>query len=104
MSTISSICVVQKNSNCQPYPKVWVSSFPSVDGNGILVLAIMKILKNGCHLVNMHHTEIYQITNLPKIWVSSFPSVDRNAILASAIMKRSKNGHYFVNMCHTEKF
>ena len=29
-------------------PKVWVSSFPSVNINGILLSAIMKKLKNGC--------------------------------------------------------
>ena len=30
--------------------KVWVSTFPSVDRNGKLSLAIMKKLKNGCNL------------------------------------------------------
>ena len=29
-----------------PLPQVWVSSFPSVDGNGISALAIVKKLKN----------------------------------------------------------
>ena len=45
----------QKILNYQsPSPlKVWISDFLSVDGNGILVLAIMKKLKNGCHFVNI---------------------------------------------------
>ena len=46
--------------------KVRVSGFPSVDRNGISVLAIMKILKNGCHFININRTEKFQITNLPK--------------------------------------
>ena len=48
-------------------PKVWVSSFPSVDGNGISVLAIMKKMKNGSHFINIGHTENFQITDLPKL-------------------------------------
>ena len=38
-------------------PKVWVSSFPSVNRNGISLSAIMKKLKNGCHFVNIDRTE-----------------------------------------------
>ena len=37
--------------------KVWVSGFPSVDGNGISPSAIMKKLKNGCHFVNIDRME-----------------------------------------------
>ena len=69
-------------------PKVWASGFPSVDGNGISALAIMKKLKNGHHLVNIYHMEKFQITNFPKVWVSGFPSVDGNGISALAIMKK----------------
>ena len=47
-------------------PKVWVSIFLSVDGNGISALAIMKKLKNGCHFINIHHMEKFQITIPPK--------------------------------------
>ena len=71
-------------------PKVWVSGFPSVDGNGISVSAIMKKLKNGCHFINIDHMEKFQITNPPKVWVSGFPSVNRNGISTSAIMKKLK--------------
>ena len=47
-------------------PKVWVSGFLSVNGNGISALAIMKKLKNGCHFVNIDRMENFQITNPPK--------------------------------------
>ena len=47
-------------------PKVWVSSFPSVDGNRISVLAIMKKLKNGSHFININHMEKIQIAHPPK--------------------------------------
>ena len=47
-------------------PKVWVSGFLSVNGNGISVLAIMKKLKNGCYFFNIDRTEKFQITNPPK--------------------------------------
>ena len=49
-----------------PHHKVWVSSFLSVDRNGIPVLAIMKKLKNGCHFLNIDHTGKFQITDPPK--------------------------------------
>ena len=49
-----------------PPPKVWVSGFPSVDGNGISLSAIMKKLKNGCHFVNIDSMEKFQITNPTK--------------------------------------
>ena len=91
-------------SECTNPPKVWVSGFPSVDGNGISALAIMKRLKNGCHFVNIDRTEKFQITNPAKVWVSGFPSVDGNEISASAIMKKLKNGSHFINIDSTEKF
>ena len=67
----SLISIVQKNFKLPP-PKVWISGFPIVDGNGISVLAIMKKLKNGCHFFNIDHMEKFQITDPPKVWVSSF--------------------------------
>ena len=94
----------RKISNYQQIPKVWVSSFLSVDRNRISTSAFMKKLKNGCHFVNINHTE--KISNYwlpPKVWVSSFLSVDRNAISASVIMKKMKNSHHFVNIHHMEK-
>ena len=54
----------RKISNYWP-PKIWVSSFPSVNGNGISVLAIMKKLKNGYHFVNIDHMEKVQINDPP---------------------------------------
>ena len=56
--------------------------------DGISMLAIMKKLKNGCHLVNIDRTEKFQITDPPKVWVSGFLSVDGNGISVSAIMKK----------------
>ena len=64
----------------------------------------MKKLKNGCHFVNIDHTEKFQITDPPKIWVSSCPSVDGNGISALATMKKLKNGCHFMNIDRTEKF
>ena len=67
MTAISLISIVQKNSKW-PTPKVWVSDFPSVNGNGILALATMKKLKNGHYLINIDHTEKFQITDpTPKV-------------------------------------
>ena len=46
-------------------PKVWVSTFPSIDENGKLSLAIMKNSKNGSNFVKNHHTSTvkFQITD-----------------------------------------
>ena len=82
MAAILFILIVRKNFKLPPPPKVWVSSFPSVNGNGISASAIMEKLKNGCHFINIDHTEIFQITDPPKVWVSGFPSVNRNGISA----------------------
>ena len=67
--------------------KIHISIFPSVNGMGISVLAIMDKLKNGCHFINIDHMEKFQITDPPKVWVSGFPSVNRNGISVLAIMK-----------------
>ena len=45
MATISLISIVQKIFKLPTPPKVWVSGFLSVNGNGISVSAIMKKLK-----------------------------------------------------------
>ena len=84
-------------------PKVWVSSFLSVDGNGISPLAIMKKLKNGCHFIDIDHTEKFQITNPHKVCVSGFLSVDGNEISPLAIMKKLKNSCHFININCIEK-
>ena len=98
------ISIVQKNSKSLTSSKVWVSGYPSVNINGISVLAIMKKLKNGRHFINIDHTEKFQITDNIKVWVSSFLSVSENGISVLAIMKKSKNGCHFINIDHTEKF
>ena len=82
--------------------KIHVSSFPSV--HRISVSAIMKKLTNGCHIININHTEKFQITNPPKVWVSGFLSVKGNGISVLAIMKKLKNGCHFININHTENF
>ena len=43
--------------------KICVSSFLSVNRNWISLLAIMKKLINGCHFININHTEKFQITD-----------------------------------------
>ena len=59
-------------------PEVWVTGFPSVDGNRKLVSAIMENGKNGHSSPKTHPRVKLPITNPPKVWVSSFPSVDGN--------------------------
>ena len=78
MATIWLISIIWKNFKLLTLPKFGVSGFLSVDRNRISQSAIMKKLKNGYHLVNIDHTEKFQITDHPKVWVSSFLSVDRN--------------------------
>ena len=51
--------------------KIHISSFPSIDGNGISVSAIMKKLKNGSHFVNINHIENFQL-QLPQSLGLSF--------------------------------
>ena len=104
MAAISLILIVRKNFKLLTPSKVWVSGFPSVNRNGISVLAIMKKLKNGCHFFNINHMEKFQITNPSKVWISGFPSVDRNGISVLAIMKKLKNGCHFFNIDHIENF
>ena len=72
MAAILLILIVRKIFKLPTPPKLLVASFPSVDGNGISLSAIMKKLKNGCHFVNIDRMEKFQITNSPKIWVSGF--------------------------------
>ena len=83
--------------------KIHISSFPSVNGNGISAFAIMKKLKNGCHFVNIDHMEKCQITNPPKDWISGFLSVNGNWISVLAIKKKLKNGCHLNNINCTEK-
>ena len=71
-------------------PKVWVSSFLSVDGNTKLVLAIMKKWENGRSSPKMRPRAKLPITDPPKVWVSSFLSVAGNAKLVSAITENGK--------------
>ena len=103
MAAISLISIVRKNFQLLT-PKVWVSGFLSVNGNGISVSAIMKKLKNGCDFFNIDRMKKFPITDLCKVWVSGFPSVDENIISALAIMKNLKNGCHFFNIDRMEKF
>ena len=73
-------------------PKVWVSGFPSVNGNGKLVLAITENGKNGHSFPKTCPRVKLPITDPPKVWVSGFPSVDGNRKLVSAITENGKNG------------
>ena len=65
----------EKNKLLTPPKKVWVSGFPSVDGNRISASAIMKKkLKSDCHFVNIDSTGKNKITDPPKkslgLWFS----------------------------------
>ena len=66
MAAISLISIVWKNFQLLTPPKVWVSSFLSVNNNGISVSVIMKKLKNGCHFFNIDHMEKFPITDPPQ--------------------------------------
>ena len=57
----------RKISNYQP-PNILVSGFLGINRKGISVSAITKKLKNGCHFINIDHTEKFQITDPPKFW------------------------------------
>ena len=61
-----NIDCTEKFQITDPPPKVWVSSFPSINGNGLSVSAIMKKWKNGHHFVNIDCTEKFQNTNCPQ--------------------------------------
>ena len=52
--------------------KVWVSGFPSVDGNAKLVLAIAENGKNGHSSPKMRPRVKLPITDPPKVWVCGF--------------------------------
>ena len=74
-------------------PKVWISGFPSVDGNAKLMFSITENGKNGCSSPKTHPRAKLLISDPPKVWVSGFPSVNGNAKLVSAITENGKNGH-----------
>ena len=87
MAAISLILIIWKKIQITDPPQclgLWFSEC----WNGISALAIMKILKNDYHFINIYYMEKFQITNPPKVWVSGFLSVDRNRISALAIMKK----------------
>ena len=115
MAAISLILIVWKNFKLLTPAKVWVSSFLSVNGNGISGLAIIKKLKNGCHFINIDCLENFQIMDPSKFGSPVFRvltdmeyqhrplCVDRNGISASAIMKKLKNDWHFININRMEK-
>ena len=73
-------------------PKVWDSSFLSIDGNAKLVSAITENGKNDRSALKTRPTAKLPITDPPKVWVSGFLSVNGNAKLVSAITENGKNG------------
>ena len=73
MDAISWKIIIQRNSQLlYSPPKVWVSVFPSVNRNRILVLSIMKKWKNGRHFAEKRQTAKFPITDPPRFWVSTF--------------------------------
>ena len=50
-------------------PKVWVSGFPSVDGNTISPSAIMKKLKNGCKTLGVGNLKFFRTININEMAV-----------------------------------
>ena len=94
----------RKISNYQSPTKVWVSSFLSVNRNGISASAIMKKIEKWSPFCK--YWSYGKMSNYwpPKVWVSNFWSVNRNGILGSAIMNKSKNDCHFININCTEKF
>ena len=88
-----------------PPHKVFVSGFPSVDGNGILLSAIIKKIEKWLSFCKyaLHCTEKIQIsTPNPSqsfgLWFSE--CVQKWNI---SIMEKSKNDCYFINMHCTEQ-
>ena len=61
MALILLISIVWKKFKLPTPPKVWVSSFLGVNGNGISLSAIMKKLKNGSHFINIDCMEKFRI-------------------------------------------
>ena len=85
---------------------VWWRETETMDnvhlGNGILVSAIMKKSKNGCHFINMLIQKNFKLlTPTQKKFSYGFLSVHGNGIngiSVLAIMKKSKNGCHFINI------
>ena len=73
-------------------------------GNGISVLVFMKKLKNGCHFLNMHYMEKFQITVLPQSLGLWFSKCQQKWNISVGHYEKIENGHHFVNMHHTAKF
>ena len=59
MAAIFKILIVWKHFKLLTHPKVWVSGFPSVAGNGISASAIIQKLKNGHNLINIDYMETF---------------------------------------------
>ena len=92
MAVTPQKCILEQNFQLPTPPKVWVSGFPSVNGNAKLVLAITENGKNGRSSPKTRPRAKLPITDPPKVWVSGFLSVDGNAKLVSAITENGKNG------------
>ena len=68
-------------------PKVWVSGCPSVDKNGKLVFAIMKMALTPEKCILEQNA---QLLTPSKVWVSGSLSADGHGKLVLAIMKIKK--------------
>ena len=67
MAVAPQKCILEQNFQLPTPPKVWVSSFLSVDGNTKLVSAITENGKNGCNFPKMHPSTKLSITDPPKV-------------------------------------
>ena len=75
-------------------------------GNGMMTLAIMKIMKNGCHFVYMCHTEKIQMTNpcpSPKSLGLWFSECQWKGNISISHYEKLTNDYHFVNMHHIKK-
>ena len=66
MALILLTSIIWKKFQITDPPKVWVSSFLSVNRNEISALAIMKKLKNGSYFVNINHMENFKLLTPPQ--------------------------------------
>ena len=104
VATILLISIIQKNFKLlTPHQSLGLWFSECWQKQNISVSHYEKI-ENGCHFVNIDHTEKFQITDSPQSLGLRFYECWWNGISALAIMKKLKNGYHFINIHHTEKF